>query len=252
MVKQVVIGVVLALWFFFNIGAETSGWFEGLEIVPESYLINRIPYVRCNEAMQPELFLCMREFQPPENGVHIGWSIELNYKLIIERKPKLAFLCDINRRVFEFYDSFKKSVLNAESSEEALSLLESELSQQVDYFFSGMNPRRRMKVALKTFASWLMPEENFHLLKQMYLEERICHMVLSACDDSHRFAIMAQWIEDHGYRVDTVYISNICGWLKDRQQFKNNLTYLVDEDTLLIDSHAKLSLRLTRGGFPPF
>lgn len=219
---------------------------EGLNI---PYLRDAKPYIRCNEFGQEKILRILSELSQPKNALHIGWSIEFNYRILCARKPQLAILCDINKRVFEFFDLFKELVLEAESCAEFLDLLEENLCSH-----NFIKTPRTSKQIIVSYASWLSLEDNFTYLKTMYAEERIIHLVLDLMDEDGRFTKLMEWIKSSGYTIDTLYLSNIGMWVCYQPPFLSNLSRLVHENIIYIDSHRipgkGLSLRATLGSIP--
>jgi hypothetical protein len=190
----------------------------------------------------------------PNNALHLGWSIEFNYKILCVRRPQFAILCDINRRVFTFFDLFKTLLLKAETPHELLEVLKESLKEHKDDFFFARFTNSLSNV-MESYTAWLSDPDNFAYLKTMYVEERIIHVVLNAMDEDNRFMRLNEWIKSSGYTLDTLYLSNIGMWVNYEPPFLSNLSQLMDENVIYLDSYRKpghgLTLRATFGSIPP-
>lgn len=217
--------------------------------------VNEVPYVRCNESLQEEILEALSQYPKPEKGVHIGWSIEFNYRIILARKPALVILCDINQRVFDFFDLFKIALIESYSQDDFLSKLKEILEKESDYFFHQKEPRYSLYSTLQSYMTWISCEENYRYLKEMYMNDKIIHLQLDIKDKKNKFELIKQWIDSNGYTLDTLYLSNIWMWLKkDRDLFAQNINNLMHENCIFIDSHnslkRELRLRITYGSLP--
>lgn len=226
-----------------------------LDLFPQCYESDEMPVVKCNEENQAEVIQFLSKTPALTNGVHIGWSIEFNFKIILARKPNLVILCDINKRVLEFYEVFEKVLLSSSSRSDCLENLRSVFCLHKAYFFNEHS--KTGEAALESFSEWLS-EEGFQTLRQMYAEGKVLHLFLNVLDKEGKFTVLANWIKENGYLVDTIYASNISNWVQKKEPFFANLAKLVDEQTLFIDAEyqkqkqKKLSLRLTQGTLPWF
>lgn len=224
--------------------------FDGLELYPQQYEFDVIPYIQCNEAGQAEAIEELSTFPCEPNALHIGWSIEFNFRIIAARRPHLAIICDINKRVFEFFEIFEQAMLSSRSTAEFFEQLKGMLEPQTTQFFK--TEFRTQDNALKSYMEW-MTEEDFQNIKRMYADKRIIHFVLNVTDQENKFSKIATWIRDRGYHVDTVYASNIVNWVRNKAIFSANLRQLIGPHTLFIDANyvkknkLPLTLRITQG-----
>ncbi len=235
-----------AFWQAQLSSSEFSTW-EDLNNTP---LKDAKPYITCNERGQEDILKALSNFKKPSQALHLGWSIEFNYKILCARRSDFAILCDINTRVFDFYDLFKDALLQAETSSECLNLLQSNLEKQSSYF----NYRhQQLNQIIDSYAAWLSDADNFNYLKSMYTEGKIRHLALDLMDEENKAYALMEWIKSNGYTLDTLYLSNIGTWVRYQPPFMSNVLTLTDENTLCIDafygesSHKKLTLRITSG-----
>jgi hypothetical protein len=228
-------------------------YFESLDLPLHLCERDEIPFIKCNEADQNKVIQKLSEYPLSNNGVHIGWSIEFNFKAILVRKPHLAIICDINKRVLEFLEVFEKVLLSSNSTIDCVENLKSALESQRDYFFNERS--RKCGEALESFAEWLS-EDSFQLLKKMVIEKRILYLCLNILDQEDRFLTLGTWLRANEYTIDTVYTSNISSWTNREEPFYSNLLKLIDKKTLFIDAHYDkekkkfLALRITQGSLP--
>lgn len=224
-----------------------------IPLFEKSFQVNEVPYVKCNEADQIASLRELATIPIPENGAHVGWSIEFNFKVMVLRNPKLVILCDINQRVLDFHRLFEKVILSSESKEDFVHCLTSALAQEEDYFF--LKSMRTLARAMRSFRNWLT-EEGFQTLRQLYIEKRVHTVVLNVLDREGRFQQLAAWINEMGYTIDTVYASNISTWIIKEEPFFSNLQQLIGEQTIFIDAdrhwprHKTLAQRISLGKLP--
>ena len=188
-------------------------------------LTNTDPYIISNERNQDIILYELSNLPCPSNGVHIGWSIEFNYKIIALRKPQIAIICDRSKKVFDFFQDFQKAFLESEY-----------------LIFSESYPD----------FSWIT-EDDFNYLKGMYQDQKIHHISLDLMDNEDRFDKLAEWIECNKYVIDTIYVSNALDWIRRTtnlySQYFNNLNKLMNDKTAFIHCsyHRSMKLRLILG-----
>ena len=225
--------IILTSIIFFVFSSFQNAYFENLQILPSPQK-NQPPYIYCNEFGQNESIEDLKLLPSLKNGVHIGWSIEMNYKIILAREPKLAILCDINKNVLNFFNHFQACILKSNNSQDFFQTLKESLK-----IFLKKN--RLIETTKQKYESWIISESNYQLLKTMYEEGRICHLALDVTDKEGRFAILAQWLADNNYLLDTIYLSNIASWLKETTTFENNLKLLFSPQTIRIEADHSLN-----------
>lgn len=220
----------ILLLLSFNVYSQEDDFFENLgsPIVSDSEA-----YPVCNEKNQETILSNLAELPLIENGIHIGWSIEFNYKIIALRKSKAAIICDRSSKVFDFYHEFQKNLLEIEYED---------FSHKYPEFF------------------WVK-EEDFQYLKQMYQENRIYHVCLDLMDNEGKFEKLSEWIKENNYIIDTIYVSNVLDWISKgagkqdhwkkpyRVTYFNNLNKLMNEKTAFIfcSYHRGMKLRMSVG-----
>jgi hypothetical protein len=235
----------LIVAFSFLISAWADSPFNRLDLFESKAETNKLPFILSNEKLQEELLLHLSEIPAPKNGVHIGWSVEMNYKILGVRRPKLALLCDISSKVIEFYDLFKKLILNANSGAEVLENIPFALRENPHLVRYGNYKPYQMEQLIHRYASFLLANDNFTYLKEMYLEGKIKHVLLNVTDGEGRFCALAKWLKDEGYVVDTLYTSNILEVIRNKKAAIENLQELISLETLHIyaDNNVKLKIK---------
>lgn len=241
--------------------------------------------------------LSMKDFWPaPSNGALVGFSTLFNLDLICARKSKIAFFCDLSSYVFRYYLIIQETIKEAQNRYDFVRLIVenllkngflcSDAEKMTQQVFRGvfltrknlseLNKEPHMSKAvsveeltnyflkqLKTENSWLSTDDNYNFVRDLYLDNKIFHLPLDAKDKNGNFEILSKWITSHGYKVDTLYISNIRDWLHYQsyiEAFNNNIDALRNDSTIIIDSHSlneKLGLnplgqRCFRGYFPHY
>jgi hypothetical protein len=235
--------LIVATCFIISLVAESS--LQEFDFLDGKSETNKLPFILSNEQFQEETLLALLEIPRPENGVHIGWSVEMNYKILVTRRPKIAFLCDISFKVIEFYELFKKLVLSAKSGAEVLENLPKALSENRQLLRFGFYKDHQMKELIRRYAIFLLPSDNFAYLQRMYNEKRIKHLFLNVADQEERFFLLANALKKEAYVVDTIYTSNIIDVIRNKKAAEENLKQLFDLHTLHIyaDDQVKLKIK---------
>lgn len=63
----------------------------------------RVAYIACNELRLNETLRDLQVTPQKQSSVHIGWSFEMNFNIVAERKPDLAIIADINSNTHKAY-----------------------------------------------------------------------------------------------------------------------------------------------------
>ncbi len=232
------------IYTFFLISLVAYSPFDGLILPPCKPENSKRPFILSNETPQQEILSELSKIPSLEHGVHIGWSIEMNYKILATRKPKLAFLCDISSHVLEFYESFKQVLLDSNSSEEFLEQLQSFFLNNPSVLRYTKYKARQIDQLIERYATWMVIDDNFSYLKRMYQEEKILHLVLNMEDQEDRFDKIASWIKANNYKIDTVYTSNIKSVLPHQELFDLNLAKLIWQETIYICANRNAELEI--------
>lgn len=228
--------------FFISLFAEIS--LEEFACLNGKSETSRLPFILSNERFLDETVLALLEIPRPENGVHIGWSVEMNYKILLARRPKIAFLCDISSKVIEFYELFKKLVLEAKSGAEVLENLPKLLNENGQLLRYGFYQSHQMKEVIRRYAIFLLAPDNFGYLQKMYLEERIKHLFLNVTDQGGKFSLFRSLLKKENLVVDTIYTSNILDVIRNKKAAEENLEQLFDEHTLHIYADNQVRLKI--------
>lgn len=205
------------------------------------YLKSYSPFVISNEYNQVEVLHQLAKLPRKENGVHIGWSIECNYKIMVVRRPKVAFLCDINSRVLQFHKLFKNLILSSLEVEEFLSKLEEAFIEKKEHLFANEKDFKRIR---RHFFDLLMQEDDFKYLKKMFTEDLVHFLYLDVLDEEDNFIKLSSEIKENGYEIDTVYLSNLMPFAavtkKKSAIFLKNLANFEGENSLFIQANSFL------------
>ncbi len=97
-------------------------------------------------------------------------------------------------------------------------------------------PTERIEKELRREASWLGSDENYRFVRQLACDERL---VALTEDITHweTFSQMRAYFDKSGLVVDTLYLSNICQFMRTpakEEAYKKTVECLQSKETLLI------------------
>lgn len=234
-------------WQFFYFLLVSRGFaLDFTSLFLDEYEVSEPPFVISNEYNQEIVLLQLSEIPRNERGVHIGFSIECNYKIMMIRRPSLAFLCDINSRVHEFHKIFKEIILHSADVEQVLLILEKVFEEYKDRLFTNEKNFERVRAH---FLDLLIEGDNFAYLKKMFEDDLVHFIYLNVLDEKNRFEKLSIWIKENGYEIDTVYLSNIFELIKlskkKRALFNENFSSFEKEKAIFIQANGVLEQRLS-------
>jgi hypothetical protein len=237
----------------------------------DALFIDDSPYILSNEKGGEAILEALSAVPTTGNGVHIGFSFWFNLDLIALRQPKVAIICDVNKRSFLAMEMLKDAVLAAKSPRECIDLFYSEVTANAEALFdydflnpsafcNAESPEERLYQELERPHSWLYSEERFLSVQERMKAGTIIFYPLNIADTTGAFAEIKAWIEENKYSLDTLYSSNIQEWLlnstrEDREAMKKNMETLLSHDTHYIDAckeyHCKgePTMRMSIGSF---
>lgn len=212
-------------------------------------------YYFSNECGQKETLEKLKSFPSISQGAYIGFSGLFNFDVIVARKPEIAFICDISPIVLKFFSIVRMCVLKATDRKEFIDILLENLEKRgmfddsiKDYLPADVPKKDALRTyfinQLENENSWLYSDESFMIIKRLYENNKLYHLALNAIDTQDNFRILSNWFAANGYKLDTLYISNIFDWIKksDSKQsdFVKNMFSIKTKETIIIDARKPL------------
>src|SRR3972149_4886337 len=164
------------------------------------------PYIFCNEQLQTEVIQMLQE-RDIRAGVHLGFSGWFNFDIMAATIPSKALVCDINKRMLDFYEVFQSVLLSSSNREEFVEKLQKSLDERSDYFDNGY--LWQLPGELTREGSWLSSDEGFAFIKELHQSNRVEYRFLDATGDA---TIFNGFRSEFGDLIKTVYASNIYEW----------------------------------------
>ncbi|HEY4832297.1 MAG TPA: hypothetical protein VIH61_07040, partial [Waddliaceae bacterium] len=179
-----------------------------------------------------------------ENTVHIGCASWHNLDIMCKRKSNFGLIVDFNPKNAEF---IKKTIEIVQVSESRnvfvsnmIAYLNSLEGKERDIFFhkdqDGL-PTGRIEKELLREGSWLQNQESYEFIKNLASNDKIT-AITEDIKNHKKFSEIREYLDAHHILVDTVYLSNICNFMKtkgDQESFAKSITHIVDSDTLFIN-----------------
>ena len=200
----------------------------------DSQAINKQVYIACNEVQQENTIQQLSEKPQMPNGVHIGWACEMNYKILVARRPKYALICDIDPNMHRILASIRHLMLEHESVEEFRTHFKNYIADKNVICITTRNLSPSQLVShLSRPQGFLHDQNSYQFIREMYKTDRIMHLNLDITENEAAFHAIKRQIQEINGVVDTVYASNIVAWLDSDSQaiYRRNLSILHDQNT---------------------
>jgi hypothetical protein len=213
-------------------------------------------YITSNETGLFSTQKILLERPLPSNSCHVGFSGLHNFDIMAIRKSNYGLICDFNphnkvlieealrllRSTLDRQDFVNQMVLFInERNEEARTLHENGLSQNAMKFYRNLDSFvcteiDQIKNALIQEGSWLASDEAFQHIKMLAMEDKISAITLDI-RKSEIFKKISELLHKKSISIDTLYLSNICNYMKgeDKSKYALSIHALLQPDSIVIN-----------------
>lgn len=210
-----------------------------------------------NERGRSKTYEILKSQPHIDNGALVGFSTVFNLDIIALRNPKVAFICDLSGEVFNYDRMIQEAALEATDRFKFVEILLQKLAlrghlgkeKYHGYVTRDMKMaslvslpylEKYYKSELKRENSWLSSDEGYQIVRNLFLSRNVHFLPLNATDMDGNFMILSKWLKNHGYQLDTLYLSDVHKWIHKPERkliFDSNIDLLVAKDTITIDAN---------------
>jgi hypothetical protein len=200
-------------------------------------------YVLTNECGldKTQLFLGQRPLVA--NGCHIGFSGLHNFDIIAKRRSEYALLFDINHDNTLLLRNVLKIIkisLNRMDFIRNLQALLRRLEAVKDIRLKGIAYSEALMYEIGREGSWLNTDEGFDHIRRIVLSGHICPITQNITN-CQVFVEIARLLKERSIQVDTLYLSNICNYMKKTQkEFCTTVRCFLKDNTIIIHCVARI------------
>lgn len=201
-------------------------------------------YITTNESNLEATAQTLKDHpRPSQTTLHIGCAAWHNLDMMCARRSDYGLIIDFNPKNAEFMEKTMELVKLSDSRElfvqKIVGYLNGLQGEERRIFFhkdqTGL-PTERIEQELRREASWLGSDENYRFVRQLACDERL---VALTEDITHweTFSQMRAYFDKSGLVVDTLYLSNICQFMRTpakEEAYKKTVECLQSKETLLI------------------
>lgn len=216
----------------------------------------------CNEKHRARTLVKLGKYPKIPESLHFGFSCWANYDIMAERQSKYGILCDISPAAIKYLDELRNMILLSSDLDSFIKLFRAEFYEAPLICKTISEEKNRPRY-------WVGDGDKFLYIQKMYKEGRIKHVQLNMSNNTGMFSKINDFIKQKGWRVDTIYTSNVREWIATRRMKKSfyinksynianeNLKLLIVPETIFIEAQRRV-LRskvravqsLTVGGMP--
>ena len=202
--------------------------------------------ITTNEEGSKEIREILKQTPPVPKSCHIGFSGWYNFDIMAVRRSTYGLICDCNPNNKVFIEKTLEILRNTPSRRSFVNQMARFVSWQDLYggrHFSpnpnrtALNVEEEVKNELTREGSWLESDETFHYIRGLAMEDRIAAITVDIRDTA-RFRTITQIYRDNFTAIDSLYLSNICGYMskeEDKRNFASTVHVLVDPETFVIN-----------------
>lgn len=206
-------------------------------------------YIGTNEEGRQETFDCLATSTAKPNACHIGFSSWFNFDIIVKRKSSRAILIDFNPNTKSFLLETLNCVITSDNrsvfSDKMYNYIknnEGKFSINCSEGIEGRVYENSLEVADEVYCeskipgNWLNTDEGFNYIKKLASEGKIS--VITEDIGSHeKFKRISNIIDENGYSIDTLYVSNISKYMsskESKENFVKSVNHLSGAETKII------------------
>ncbi len=212
--------------------------------------------ITSNEIGTQKAYKTLSQVKASKNSCHIGVSGWYNLDVIAIRRTERGIIFDSNPEVALFFDHTFQCIIDSADRETFIRQMKTRVFD-FDYNRSYLSkvplkhtlryapnikydvvlPENEIDLHAQLSEGWLANEECYQFIRHLVLKNKI--VVLTAdITHYHVFQRIHHFLENNGICLDTMYISNVHGYISKENQhaFLKTISCLSDEKTLIIDA----------------
>lgn len=202
-------------------------------------------YITTNETNLAAIRQLLQEHPKPAlQAIHVGCATWHNLDIMCERKSDYGLIIDFNPKNAEFIEK-TMDIVQASASREMfkqnmIAYLNSLEGDQKDLFFHrdqhGL-PTDRIEAELTREGSWLQSEETYLFIKKLVSKNRL----IAITEDVTNFEVFAhirKFLDSNDIVIDTLYLSNICNFMRTdshKKAFAKSVKHMLTPKTIWIN-----------------
>jgi hypothetical protein len=214
-------------------------------------------YLTTNEMGSEKIAERLKKKPIVMESCHIGFSGMHNFNIMALRHSSYGLICDFNKHNKTFIEKVERILHKVKTREEFVVRLKEYVrrkeKERIDKLGTpgykqcmnfSLNFNRdtysivdELESELKQEGSWLANDADFRYIQDLALRDRIVVLTIDA-RDSERFEKIAKIYEENAIQIDTLYLSNICGYMADgfdKKAFANTVRVLLKNETSMIN-----------------
>jgi hypothetical protein len=207
-------------------------------------------YIGCNETATEKTKEYLKGYELV-GGCHVGFSSWHNFDIMVERSSTRAVLCDFNPRTKKFLEASLLCFSVAGDRNQFARIMEMYVKKNFLEFSPNVKgdgeddlilPDEEIIGELTRQDSWLSTDAGFLHIKQLALQGKIS-IITEDIRNEGTFKSVAKVLKTYNISIDTLYISNICNYMKseaDKNGFITTVRHLFTHETKLIHATHKL------------
>lgn len=186
-------------------------------------------YIGTNEDDRQATFDCLATSSANPNSCHIGFSSWFNFDIIVKRQSSRAILIDFNPNTKSFLVETLNCVITSKNRSEFSDKIHRYIENNSEKFSNNVSEGAERVfyedcecTADEVYAeaniqgTWLNSDEGFNYIKKLAMEGKISIITEDICSPE-KFKRIANVINENGYNVDTLYISNISRYMNSNE-----------------------------------
>lgn len=201
-------------------------------------------YIGTNETNRKGTFDCLGSSVASSDSCHIGFSSWFNFDIIAKRRSCRAVLIDFNPNTTAFMVKTLDCVVSSNNRMEFANKIYQYISDNESNFTQNFNEdydecdgtQDEVWCELKVDGGWLNSDEGFNYIRKMALEGKIA-VITEDIRSYEKFKRLSNVICENGFRVDTLYMSNICKYMSakiDKESYVKSVNCLSGSETKII------------------
>ncbi len=184
----------------------------------------------------------------PNQGCHIGCAGWHNFDIMATRMSAYGLILDFNPQNKRLIEATLSVITHSSTREEFATKMGAYLDRGLIKFCHKSPPlnqsltaKEEMMIEFNREGSWLSKEETYQYIRSLALNDKIA-AITEDIRNTRRFVDIPELLNQFGITIDTIYLSNICIFMKDgedKQAFASTLQTLIDPNTIVINCPSK-------------
>lgn len=200
-------------------------------------------YITTNEKNLDATSQLLKKHPLVQNAIHIGCATWHNFDIMSARKSQFGLIVDFNPKNASFIkktiDLIRVSASREDFKNSMIDYLNSLDGKERRIYFhrdqKGL-PTDRIERELFREGSWLQTEEKYLFMKDLVCNDRLV-AITESFTNPKTFAAIRRELDASNVAIDTVYLSNICNFMrtsKEKKEYERSIKHIVSQDTIFI------------------